>query len=217
MYQRKTRSAGGGPKPRRTARREAGRMFIKFRQPLGITRLDKKRGVLADGEYAIRFSARAIRRKSRYKDGDLRYNSDEPMRLSISIDSRALGKTAHRIIGEYEIPDDKTIEVEHRVWLQKGFTFHVHWANGPNGSFKRILRKVLPKYNKDALFPARNPPEMYIGSGPELHVYSLEIEGPFYDEWPLPGFARYFPDPPKRPGPEYLRACLLYTSDAADE
>ena len=192
----------------KTARREAGRMFIKFRQPLGITRLDKKRGVLADGEYAIRFSARAIRRKSRYKDGDLRYNSDEPMRLSISIDSRALGKTAHRIIGEYEIPDDKTIEIEHRVWLQEGFTFHVHWANGPNGSFKRILRKVLPKYNKDALFPARNPPEMYIGSGPELHVYSLEIEGPFYDEWPLPGFSRYFPDPPKRPGPEYLRASL---------
>ena len=44
-------------------------MFIKFRQPLGIMQLDKRRGVRT-GEYVIRFSARAIRRKSRYKDED---------------------------------------------------------------------------------------------------------------------------------------------------
>ena len=197
------------------ARRTAERMFIKFRQPLGLPRLDKQRGVPAAGEYAIRFSARAIRRKSRYKDEDLRYNSDEPMRLSISVDSRELGATAHRIIGNYEIPDDRVIEIEHRVWLEKGFTFHVHWANGPNGSFKRILRKVLPKYNKDALYPARNPPEMYIGSGPELHVYQLEIEGPFYQQWPMPGFERYFPNPPKAPSPEYLRDCLTRIANIA--
>ena len=42
----------------------AGRMFIKFRQPLGIAQLDKRRGVPATGEYVIRFSARAIRRNS---------------------------------------------------------------------------------------------------------------------------------------------------------
>ena len=196
-------------------RQAAGRMFIKFRQPLGLMRLDKRRGVPAAGEYVIRFSARAIRRKSRYKDGDLRFNSDEPMRLSISVDSRALGATAHRIIGEYEIPDDKVVTIEHRVWLEKGFTFHVHWANGPNGSFKRILRKVLPKYNKDALFPARNPPEMYIGSGPELHVYTLGIEGPFYEEWPLPGFDRYFPSPPAAPDAPYLRSSLTRLANAA--
>ena len=196
-------------------RREASRLFIKFRQPLGLQQLDKKRGVLADGEYVIRFSAQAVRRKSRYQDADLRYNSDEPMRLSISIDSRELGPTAHRIIGEYEIPDDKSIEIELRVWLERGFTFHLHWANGPNGSFKRILRKVLPKYNQDALFPARNPPEMYVGSGPELHVRSLEIEGPFYGQWPPPGFARFFPDPPQQPDAAYLDASLLRVASAA--
>lgn len=197
------------------ARRDAGRMYIKFRQPLGLRLLDKKRGVPADGEYLIRFCAKAVRRKSRYKDSDLRYNSDEPMRLSISIDSRDLGATAHRIIGEYEIPDNEWIEVEHRVWLEKGFTFHLHWANGPNGSFKRIMRKVLPKYNKDALYPARNPPEMYVGSGPELHVRSFEIKGPFFDQWPMPGFARYFPDPPANPNSDYLDASLIRLANQA--
>jgi hypothetical protein len=196
-------------------RKEAGRLFIKFRQPLGLPLLDKKRGVPADGEYVIRFSAKAVRRNSRYKDADLRYNSNEPMRLSISIDSRGLGATAHRIIGEYEIPDDKVIEIEHRVWLEKGFTFHVHWANGPNGSFKRILRKVLPKYNKDALYPIRNPPEMYVGSGPELHIQTLGVEGPFYDQWPPAGFAQFFPDPPKKPDASYLDESLMRVASAA--
>lgn len=189
-------------------RPEIARMTISLRQPLGLSALDKRRGVPADGHYVIRARALAHQRKSRYKDEDLRYNSDEPMRMSISIDSRDLGPTAHRTIGEHEIPDDEIVEIVHRVWLDKGFTFHLHWANGPNGSFKRIMRKVLPKYTDDAIYPLRNPPEMYIGSGPEMHVYSLEIEGPFYEEWPLPGFSRYFPDPPENPDAGYLDASL---------
>lgn len=196
-------------------RKEVGRMFVKFRQPLGIPQLDKKRGVPADGEYAIRFSAQAVRRKSRYTDEDLRYKSDEPMRLSISIDSRELGPSAHRVVAEYEIPDDQIIEIEHRLWLEKGFTFHLHWANGPDGSFKRILRKVLPKYNKDALYPTRNPPEMYVGSGPELHVETLEINGPFYDQWPPEGFARFFPNPPENPNDSFLAESLLRLANVA--
>ena len=188
-------------------RSEVARMTIKLRQPLNLSQL-RKRGVPADGEYVIRAKALAHQRKSRYKDEDLRFNSDEPMRLSISIDSRELGATAHRTIGEFEIRDDEITTIEHRVWLDRGFNFNLHWANGPNGSFKRIMRKVLPKYTEDAIYPLRNPPEMYIGSGPELHVYELEIEGPFYDEWPPAGFARYFPDPPKKPDSEYLDASL---------
>jgi hypothetical protein len=194
---------------------DAARLFIKFRQPLSLARLDKRNGVPADGEYVIRFTARAYQRKSRYKDEDLRYDSDQPMRLSISIDSRELGPTAHRVIGEYEIPDDRIIEIEHRVWLERGFTVHLHWANGPNGSFKRIMRKVLPKYTDDAIYPLRNPPEMYIGSGPELHVYSVEFDGPNYQQWPPAGFARFFPDPPRKPNADYLDECLIRVAGAA--
>jgi len=194
---------------------DAARLFIKFRQPLSLSRLDKRHGVPADGEYVIRFTARASQRKSRYKDEDLRYDSDQPMRLSVSIDSRELGPTAHRIIGEYAIPDDRIIEIEHRVWLERGFTVHLHWANGPKGSFKRIMRKVLPKYTDDAIYPLRNPPEMYIGSGPELHVYSVEFDGPDYERWPPAGFARFFPDPPRKPDADYLDACLTRVADRA--
>ncbi len=188
-------------------RRDFTRIFIKDRQPLGITQLLKRR-IREDGEYVIRVKARAWNRKSRYKDEDLRYNSDEAMRMSISIESKSLGKTSHRIVKEFEVPDGEPTEFEHRLWLESGFAFQVHWANGPNGSTKRIMRKVLPKYTDDAIYPLRNPKQMYAGSGPELQVYSIEIEGPFYDEWPLPGFSRYFPDPPEKPDTTYLDASM---------
>ena len=47
----------------RGLRPEVARMTIKFRQPLGLTELDKKRGVPADGRYRIRFRALAHQRK----------------------------------------------------------------------------------------------------------------------------------------------------------
>ena len=196
-------------------RREAARLFIKFRQPLGLQQLDKKRGVAADGEYVIRFSAQAVRRKSRYQDADLRYNSDEPMRLSISIDSRELGPTAHRIIGEYEIPDDKSIEIEHRVWLERGFTFHLHWANGPNGSFKRILRKVLPQVQPGRSFPGAESTGDVRRIGTRAACSFAGDRGTFYGQWPPPGFARFFPDPPQQPDAAYLDASLLRVASAA--
>lgn len=188
-------------------RPEIARIFIKDRQPLGIPQLLKRR-IREEGEYIIRIKARAWNRKSRYKDEDLRYNSSEPMRMSISIESKSIGKTSHRVIKEFEVPDEIPTEFEHRIWLEPNFAFQVHWANGPNGSTKRIMRKVLPKYTDDAIYPLRNPVEMYAGSGPELQVYSIEIEGPFYDEWPLPGFSKYFPSPPKKPNPAYLDASM---------
>ena len=61
----------------------------------------------------------------------------------------------------------------------------------------------------------RNPPEMYLGSGPELHVHDLEIQGPFYDSWPQPGFATFFPTPPPTPGADYLDESLLRLANAA--
>ena len=151
---------------------------------------------------------------SRYKDEDLRFNSEEPMRLSISIDSRELEQLC---IGS----------LASTKFLMTGLL-----KSSIESGWKRVLpstcigpmvpmdpssafSKVLPRYNKDALYPARNPPEMYIGSGPELHVYTLGIEGPFYEEWPPPGFDRFFPVPTGRLDKQYLRDSLTRLANAA--
>ncbi len=190
------------------------RILIKDRQPLAIGSLLKRR-IKADGEYVIRIKAKAYNRKSRFADEHLRYNSDEPMRMSISIASKILGQTSQRVVKEFDVPDDEAPVFEHRLWLDEGFAFQVHWANGPDGSLKRILRKILPKYTDDAIYPLRNPVEMYAGAGPELHVYSIEIEGPFYEQWPLPGFERYFPEPPAKPDITYLEESMRRLAEQA--
>ena len=56
---------------------------------------------------------------------------------------------------------------------------------------------------------------MYIGSGPELHVHTLGIEGPFYEKWPPPGFDRFFPVPTGRLDKQYLRDSLTRLANAA--
>ena len=55
---------------------------------------------------------------------------------------------------------------------------------------------------------ARNPVQMYMGAAPELRLHRLELKGPLYDQWPLPGFVRFFDDVPKKPTQDDLRRCL---------
>ena len=130
---------------------------------------------------SIRFSAQAIRRKSRYKDSKiLRYNSNEPMRLSISIDSRALGATAHRIIGEYEIPDDKVVEIEHRVWLEKGI--HLSRALGQwtrMGPSSVSCARFCLSITRMRSIPCVTHLRCTWVQGPELHIHTLEHSGSF--------------------------------------
>ena len=88
------------------------------------------------------------------------------------------------------------------IWYGwKRVYLHVHWANGPHGSFKRIMRKVLPKYNPDALYPLVIR-RMYMPVQPRTYVYTLEDRS--MKNGPLAGFDRYFPSPPVSPNAEYL-------------
>ena len=170
----------------------------------------------ADGEYVIRLSAEAIRRISRYKDEDLRYNSAEPMRLSISIDSSALGGTAHRIIGEYVIPDSEVVQIEHRVWLEKGF--YLSCALGkrsqwivPNASFARFC----PSSTRTPCTPFAIRLRCTWVRDLSFRSCRSKSKGPSTIIWPVAGFARFFPDPPNRPGIDYLDQSLLRLADVA--
>jgi len=168
------------------------------------------RGVPEDGQYVIRVKANTVRWKGhRFNVAELGYDPDEKPRIRIVITSRAVGSIATRVLGEYEVSEDVPGVVEVRTYLQRGLSFAVEWANGPRGSQKRILRKVLPKYHPDALALARNPVEMYMGAAPELRLYSIEIEGPHYPEWPPPGFMRFFGDAPASPDVAYLETSLV--------
>ncbi len=170
----------------------------------------KFRGVEEDGEYIFRVRAYTVRwRDHRYNLDELDYDPAEEPRIRVLAVSRSLGAVATRVIGEHEIRDSEPVDVEVRGFLHKGYEFAVEWANGPRGSQKRIMRKVFPHYlPEDTVLLARNPVEMYLGSAPELRLHRLELEGPHYQEWPLPGFARFFGDAPRHPNAGYLRESL---------
>jgi hypothetical protein len=171
---------------------------------------NKFRGVSEDGQYIFRVRANTVRWKDhRYELAGLGYDPSETPRIRILVVNRNLGTVATRTFGEYEIRDNEPVDVEVRGFLQQGYEFAVEWANGPRGSQKRIMRKVFPKYfPEDTVLLARNPVEMYMGSAPELRLHRLELEGPHYAQWPLPGTARFFSNLPKKPTASDLRKSL---------
>ncbi|MCP3691065.1 MAG: hypothetical protein GY917_02615, partial [Planctomycetaceae bacterium] len=162
---------------------------------------NKFRGVSDDGQYIFRIRANTVRWKDhRYELDGLGYDPTEPPRIRVLVVNRNLGTVATRTFGEYEIRDNEPVDVEVRGFLQQGYEFAVEWANGPRGSQKRIMRKVFPRYFPEDTVPlARNPVEMYMGSAPELRLHRLELEGPHYAQWPLPGTARFFSNLPEQP------------------
>lgn len=170
----------------------------------------KYAGAPEDGEYIFRIRANTVRwRGHRFDVSELGYDPDEAPRIRVLIVNRKLGTVATRVFGEYDIRDGEAVDVEVRGFLQKGYEFAAEWANGPRGSQKRIMRKVFPKYlPEDTVDLARNPVEMYLGAAPELRIHKLELEGPHYPQWPMPGFARFFGDLPDDPDDEDLRKAL---------
>jgi hypothetical protein len=177
----------------------------------------KFNGVKQDGQYVLRVQANTVRWQGhRFDVDELGYNPNEPPRIRILVVSRSLGAVATRVFGEFEIRDGDPVEIEIRGFLQRGYEFAVEWANGPRGSQKRIMRKVFPKYLPADTIPlARNPVEMYLGAAPELRLHRLEFEGPYYPQWPLPGFTRFFADAPDEPDTVYLRKSLTHFARVA--
>ncbi|MDP7205190.1 MAG: DUF1592 domain-containing protein, partial [Pirellulaceae bacterium] len=172
---------------------------------------NKFRGVSEGGQYIFRVRANTVRWKDhRYQPAELGYDPTEPPRIRVLVVNRNLGTVATRTVGEYEIRDNEPVDIEIRGFLQQGYEFAVEWANGPRGSQKRIMRKVFPKYFPEDTVPlARNPVEMYMGSAPELRLHRLELEGPYYAQWPLPGTTRFFGNLPEQPTVSDLRRSLI--------
>lgn len=212
-----------GPKPK--AQVIINRPSTEGRQPLGpnllarflidrdslyvTSRPRRPWATPADGEYVISIDAAMLRRlKSRYDNDQLRYHKwKEPARLRVTATANS-DPPYYRVLGELDVPDGEPKTLTLRAHVQQNARITVSWINGLHSSHKKIYRKVLPHYTKDAIYPERNPRQMYIGSGPELHVYGMKVEGPLYKAWPPKGFARYFNDVPAKPGVDDLKRCL---------
>ena len=147
-----------------------------------------------DGIYKIRINAEVFGRND--KDWKL-HGTPKPgsaFKLGVYATSREYGQISADNISDYHITtltitDDKKIyEVEAK--LKKGFVPYMLWLNGiPDAYSGRIVRVAREKYkikgdNQVYLKHGRwKVTDMYY-TGSRIRVHGLDIEGPFYKDWP---------------------------------
>jgi hypothetical protein len=154
---------------------------------------DFRDGVPHSGLYDIRFRAAAVNRRHPYDLDFVGTDPNEPLRLGIVPGSLAVGRL-HKpqpiepLMAELELADEPQWYTV-RIWLDAGFTPRFTFRNGLMDA-RNMWGKLVRKY------PERfSPPErggivehrrnaITQGKLPQIHIYEVEVSGPYYDEWP---------------------------------
>ena len=165
-------------------------------------------GVPADGFYTIRIDATALGRINRYDPEILGIDPEEPLKAELIVTNPAIGQpdnrtnVSDRTIARIPLADNDRQTYEVRTWIDKGFVPIIVFGNGPQ-PIKGILRRIGEKYHREVMTsnwwtgdtkPAEKKDDYLsdVYEGPRVRIFSMEIEGPEYDQWPLPSHQAIF-------------------------
>lgn len=160
-------------------------------------------GVPHDGYYEIKLKAEALNRKHDYPIDFLGTDPDEPLRLGIVAGNKDAG-TLHLpqpiepLLAEIELADEQKWYTV-RVWLDSGFTPRFTFRNGLMdvrslwGKLAREFGDRFPRRKTKGIVDNRINGITH-GNLPQIRIHEIEIEGPFYDEWPTAGQRVIFGD-----------------------
>ena len=160
-------------------------------------------GVPHDGYYRIKLKAEALNRRHEYPIDFLGIDPDEPLRLGIVAGNKDAG-TLHLtqpiepLLAEVELADEQKWYTV-RVWLDTGFTPRFTFRNGLMnvrslwGKLAREYGDRFPKRKTKGIVDNRINGIIH-GNLPQIRIYEIEIEGPFYDAWPTSGQRAVFGD-----------------------
>jgi len=153
-------------------------------------------GVPHDGYYEIKLKAEALNRQHDYPVDFLGTDPDEPFRLGIIAGNKDAG-TLHLtqpiepLLAEVELADEQRWYTV-RVSLDAGFTPRFTFRNGLMdvrslwGKLAREFGDRFPKRKTKGIVDNRINGITH-GNLPQIRIHEIEIEGPFYDEWPTAG------------------------------
>ncbi len=155
-----------------------------------------KQGVPFDGIYEIRFKAEAVNRLHPYDPEFLGTDASEPLRLGVvagNIVAGALHKPQpiEPLLAEMDLADEARWYTV-RVWLDQGYSPRFTFRNGlmdARNLWGRMVRRYaeqFPKPERGGIVEHRFNSIKY-GKLPQIHIHEVEIEGPFFDQWPTPG------------------------------
>lgn len=177
-----------------------------FRRPddrWGYMSIDAfRKGAPQSGMYHMRVRASAHNQSHPYDQG-ARTDEDEPLRMGIVAASGRYGDLRQRntsdvALAEFEmIADGEARDYECELYLDESYMPRITYPNGPLNLFwGNILRRYHPElYDKTdrRKLPAKEDRDLVFRQtevavknylGPSIRVYEIELEGPFYDQWP---------------------------------
>ncbi|MCM8531714.1 MAG: DUF1592 domain-containing protein [Lentisphaeraceae bacterium] len=147
-----------------------------------------------EGTYKIRIKAQVLNRN--HEDWKLHStpNPKDDFKLGVYATSKEYGQISADNISDYHlktlvIGDDK-VDYEVEAHLKKGFVPYMIWLNGVKGAYSGKIVEIAKKRfgvtgrNEVYLKHGRwKVTDMYY-RGSRIRVYGIEIEGPFFKEWP---------------------------------
>ena len=157
-------------------------------------------GVPHGGTYEIRVLAEAM---NRYHDFDRKRvpnDPEDPMLLRIVPGHRRFGalhlpQPYEADLGTFELSDDGPQWYTTRVWLDEGFSPRFTYVNGSMNirpGFREASNAALKRLGDSMPEEDREADYMVIaikhGVIPHIRIHEVEINGPFYDEWPTPSW-----------------------------
>jgi hypothetical protein len=198
---------------------------------------DLRAGMPVSGWYTIRIQAEAKFRHAELDPKKMNFpslwNPKEPLRLALSTatlegidpeNKEALDYAAthlqsgQRELAVWDLPDDQTVWLECRAWLERGQFPRLGFPNGPSDSNNRLLNYFLD--NKEHLLTPEQVENLKKDMGraghwnvymwfqsPRILVSKVEVDGPHNDVWPPESHHAIFGDEPYRGerAPDVLR------------
>ncbi|MGC6423757.1 MAG: DUF1592 domain-containing protein [Lentimonas sp.] len=167
-------------------------------------------GVPMRGQYRIAVTATAMDREPRYDPKLVKRDTSVPLKMGLwhVPDAKYLSGSASQgrvFLEAFDLADNTRGDVyEATTWMPEGSIPFVHWMNGYRNT-KQLVDAVRKRYHpetdvltrqevdylkaqgKKVPKDAMKPPRKYLSEvyeGPRVRVFDMEIEGPFYDEWP---------------------------------
>lgn len=152
-----------------------------------------KNGVPFDGVYEFRIKAEALNREHPYDEDFIGTDKSAPLRLGIvpgdhTVGPLHLSQPIESLLAQIDLADESKWYTV-RVWMDAGYTPRFTFLNGLMdarslwGKLVKEYADQFPPKRKGGIVEVRFKSIKY-GKLPQIHIHEVEIEGPFYNEWP---------------------------------
>jgi len=157
---------------------------------------EQENGVPESGYYKVTAKVQSRNRKHNLGTKGFPIPQENLLRASIVLSNPKSGDANYytasdKTAEEFELPDQEIVEISGKYWIEKGYTAKIGFPTSVS-KFKAAKRmgidpkkfKQFFKGEQSAYSKFLNSQKVMMDHGPVVRVFEVNIEGPFYDQWP---------------------------------